>query len=519
LTALGPSVEYEHSRGKEGLIPGASLVLVPLDDRPCNRQFPQQLAAIAGVEVAAPPRELLGRFLDAGDSEAIAEWLRQQRSDRFVLSLDMLCFGGLIASRRLDVNAACAVARLETLRRVRERNPDARVLAFSTIMRLGTTVAGAGDLNQHGLLRGYSQLVDRVDRLGEVAARAELRGMQERLDPAVLEEYLSTRRRNHAVNRAAVELAADGVVHYVVLAQEDAAPVGIHIPEQLALRSQVAEFRVAERVAMMCGADEMGALLTARACSDDRSLPVAVRYATEEGAQVVPAFETESVRAMTERHLAAAGAQSVEPGQAEAMLLVHTPVGVQKDLAEEAPSAPAPTLARQADNLAEELEVASTGGLVVGLADVAYCNGADPELVRALKGRGLPGRLAAFAGWNTAANTVGTAVSQLCLAGQIAAAQGCHPPRGRDFVAARLIDDYGYQTCVRPKAMARAAELEADPFALGEAADQVEGFVREQLAPIADEFCATVREDSRVPKVSISLPWGRLFEVEVEITE
>jgi len=97
------------------MIPSTTLSLVPLDDRPCNRLFPAQLAPTAGWEVSLPPRESLGWFTRPGDCEAISDWLRKAPSGRLVVSTDMLCYGGLIASRSPAVGLEQAMGRLETL--------------------------------------------------------------------------------------------------------------------------------------------------------------------------------------------------------------------------------------------------------------------------------------------------------------------------------------------------------------------------------------------------------------------
>ena len=60
------------------------------------------LGDIAGVDVLTPPRPALGKFLTPGDTDAIWAWLLSPRTDRafaYVLSTDMLAYGGLIASR------------------------------------------------------------------------------------------------------------------------------------------------------------------------------------------------------------------------------------------------------------------------------------------------------------------------------------------------------------------------------------------------------------------------------------
>jgi hypothetical protein len=504
-----------------------------------------------------PPRELLGRFVSPGDCEAIADWLRLgagfpsaefplseleglragvnpanagftlrprsgqgQAAPRLGLSLDMLCYGGLVASRAPGPEAATALARLNALRELRQRCPDAVVFAFGTIMRLGRTVVCSADLREHALLRAYSQLLDRVERLGEAEARGELEQTQRELGRDRLAEYLAVRRRNHAVNRAAVELVAEGVLDHLILAQEDSAPVGIHLPEQLALSALIEEHRVGDRVAITCGSDEMTMLLLARHVTAAAGLTpgIAVDLAAESGGDVVAAFESRPLREVILDHIHLSGGRPATPADCDALLFVHTPIGAQPDLAEAPPPAQAPALARQAESVADRVEAAGSAGRLVGLADVAYCNGADPELIGALERGSALARLTAFAGWNTAANTLGTVISQLCL---MAAA-----PRGRvnqsavrGFLATRLVEDYGYQSVARREAIQRATTIGADPFCLGENRAELEGFVTAQLAPLAHRYLSLLIPGWKAEEGSLrfSLPWGRLFEVEAEL--
>ncbi|MDH4179318.1 MAG: DUF4127 family protein [Armatimonadota bacterium] len=498
--------------------------MVPLDDRPCNRLFPVQLAPAAGWEVRLPPRESLGWFTEPGDCDAIADWLRKSASGRLVVSLDMLCYGGLVASRSPAAQLDLAMRRLDALRSLRRDRPDLAIYAFSLITRLGTTVASAADLEIHQLLRAYSQLVDRVERLGEQEPRAELDAVSARLDPSILASYLGVRRRNHAINRSAIQLLADGVVDYLVLAQEDAAPVGLHVPEQLSLRDQAAEFRVNDRASIHPGADEVGLVLTARHClsAGERPLGIAVDYATDAGADITPQFENQPLRQTIESQILAAGARPVVPREADAILFVHTPRERQRDITEAPPLGETPSLSLQAESMSERIRAAKAAGRPLGLADAAYCNGADPELIAALARTGAARHLHAFAAWNTAANTVGTVVSQLCLE---AAADRAGASRARAagarFLACRLVDDYGYQSQVRRRAIARAEATGTDPYALGGAWAELEQYVSAELEPLAHSIYSELLagpEDGPLGEVSISLPWRRLFEVEVELT-
>lgn len=498
-----------------------TLALLPLDDRPCNRLYPQQLAAIAGWEVVLPPRELLGWFTRGGDCDALAEWVEGLAADRVVIALDMLCYGGLVASRRPSVEPADATRRLEALRELRRRRPQAVLFAFSTITRLGTTVASASDLDVHELLMRYSQLLDRVERLGEDHARPELEEVEARLGTEALADYRAVRRRNHRLNRTAIQLVADGVLDYLVIAQEDAAPVGIHVPEQRALRHQVHEYRVGDRVSIHPGADEVGLVLSARHIGASAQAPprLAVHYGSESGADAVPLFESQPLRLTIEAQMAAAGARPVSAAEADALLFVHTPIGEQGNVSEAQADETSAALRSQAEGLLDALGAAAAGGQLTGLADLAYCNGAEPELMAAVERRGWMPLPRAFAGWNTSANTIGTVVGQLCV--EAVAGQSSYPGAAwasRRFLACRLVEDYHYQTCVRPQAADFARRVGADPFALGAAYEQVNSYVVSALEPLAHRvYSEVVGNPASCPAIArVSLPWRRLFEVEVE---
>ena len=474
--------------------------------------------------MALPPREALGWFTQPGDCEAAAEWVRECGTQRVVVSLDMLCYGGLVASRSAEVSVGQAMERLDTLRKLRRGRADLIVFGFSLIARLGTTVTAKDQLGLHELLRAYSQLVDRVERLGEESAQGELNSVLERLDASALTSYLEVRRRNHTINRAAIELVAEGVLDYLVLAQEDAAAVGIHLPEQLALRGQVEEFRVGDRVALHPGGDEVVMVLVARQClsAAGRRVRIAADYATSAGAELVPQFESHALSRTAESQIAAAGAHPAPPGEAEAILFVHTPIGPQEDIAQAPERGGAPGLALQSESVVERLQAARRAGRMVGLADVAYCNGADPELIAALGRTGGARELDAFAGWNTAANTIGTAVSQLCLQAASGSEEGWSE-RGawQQVLAARFLDDYGYQSRVRQRAIAQAERMGADPYALEGAWPEVERYVNEEMGPVAQSIYSELLaggDDGPLGEVRASLPWHRLFEVEMELS-
>ena len=75
------------------------IVLLPLDERPCNFLFPGKLYSHDDIEIVTPNR--LGDKKIPADLEAIDEFLFKECKDAtgLVISLDMLLYGGLVPSR------------------------------------------------------------------------------------------------------------------------------------------------------------------------------------------------------------------------------------------------------------------------------------------------------------------------------------------------------------------------------------------------------------------------------------
>ena len=79
------------------------ILFVPLDDRPCCLDMVGRIAALASCELLTPPRKSLGHFQEPGQPDAILQWLEEQDpSLNLIASVDMLSWGGLIASRHPD---------------------------------------------------------------------------------------------------------------------------------------------------------------------------------------------------------------------------------------------------------------------------------------------------------------------------------------------------------------------------------------------------------------------------------
>jgi hypothetical protein len=198
------------------------------------------------------------------------------------------------------------------------------------------------------------------------------------------------------------------------------------------------------------------------------------------------------------------------------MIWVHNFPGVQQREAVDQRGAPPAPVRTVAAALAE----AVSRGLVCGCADVRFANGADDALVHSFLAREDFAGLAGYAGWNTCSNSLGTVVAQVLLShyARTHLSEVRYRQIRRRYLARRLLDDWGYQTVVRPH-LARDVlpGLGADPTSLGAAyaavRDAAQRRFREQVLPSVE------RVFGAPAMMGLSFPWDRLFEVDVELPD
>lgn len=494
----------------------ATVVLVPQDDRPVSVQLPRQVAAMADVAVTVPPPELLGRFTEPGDPDRILDWLERDPlgpSRPLVLSLDMILYGGLVSSRTAHTPTEQARERLARLARIVSRRPGTRLYAFASVMRLlpTSTLANAG----------YRLELGRLVSL-EAAGLPVPDELRAAVPPDALRDYREARARNHALSLEVLDRARGGLFRYLVFGQDDAPGPGPHEAEARALLRRIREGRLASRIAYVQGVDQLASVLVSRALLDGVRDPVrvVVRYADSRSRSAVPAYETVPL-ALTVRQQAEASGATVVPEDEtwDYTLFVNTP-----DAEDGAVAA-----------LLDAAEQQRRYRVPIALADVnlGTTGQGDPRLFDGLRARDLPRDLLAYAAWNTAANTLGTA-----LAGANMALLGREPGRASRrtalaraaFVLHRLVADYCYNRITRSQAM---AALGANPRlsrdeAYGPEIRELESLIDRELRfwfrRLFDEHFAGRPLEANGGSLRLAgyrdltarLPWPRIFEVALD---
>ncbi len=495
----------------------ATIVFVPMDDRPVTLQLPVLLGRIAGRRVVTPPRSMLGHYLQSGSADAIIAWLNARApadASAFVLSSDMLEYGGLLSSRIPETSYATAALRTREFPLLRAEYPHAWIAAFGTVMRLaptgvpaigpGATYFAAGPTWQY--LWEYAQLHDPLLPSEETRA-AQLRALA---GPA-FDEYITDRTRDLAVDRFLVQLAAPGgAIDRLVLGQDDAGPVGIDVPDRETLEDDVARLGAQERISIEPGADELGMALVAHALARDAGWQprIAVRYSTPDGADAQDPLEYGPISVAIDHLITLCGGVKEEENP-DVVLYVRVPG----------------TSAAQDDALIAAMQSDEQVGRSVAFADLTYLEGGgDPgyavqgAFAQRILADGVASHLDAYSSWNTDANTVGTALAEAVAAGAGRRSGTYDRLAHREFTFMRFVDDDAYHVDVRPLLNAQLTARGIDHMILLPPEDaSVAAENRALLWNDAQSILAQLYPNYHIAAMQITLPWDRTFETEIDV--
>ncbi len=529
------------------------VIYVPLDDRPVNTERPRLLAQMVDYELITPPAILLGRYRTPGRPEELADWLTAQvdephAADCLILSLDMLVYGGLVASRSSQLSLEETAVRLEVLAQLKKQAPGIPIYASSVILREApdSCISGMDDYRQE--LQQYSQLVAEAGRSDAESQNSEEPGTG--IPAAILRRYQQVRERNHQINLQAIEELAAERIDFLALPQDDARPAGLPQVEQARLQDRIEELDVDERAMIYPGTDEVAMTLFARFVHRhmEKQPAIKVQWVDPSASERIAPYEDRSISETVAAQVNVVGGRLTQQAtEADLILLVNPP--------KESDDEDRKSLIRK--SLIDIEQAASTRG--VAICDVATPNGADDELVNALLDSELNlVELLAFSGWNTAANSIGSALAHASL--RLIARQDkgafdlAHlftnfaPMRYLQLLNSlinterahlqllflSLIDDWLYQTRLRPQLKEELHQMVDDGSSdLTELYPRAQQVLSNQLAQAAADLwmkhfwgksCVQVGEGeerndivlAELEETRVNLPWRRLFEVAVE---
>lgn len=441
-----------------------NIAFVPIDNRPVCYTLPEQICAIdEGINLFMPQREWLGDLTKYADVEKIFEWLKElPKVDAIILPLDTVAYGGLISSRRSSDSFEQIRERIYKLKEILIEK-EAEIYAFSSVMRISNNNINEEEKeywNKWGKkIFNYSFCMDKFGTM-----------CRNEIPEYILEDYLSTRKRNFEINKIYLEWQKEKIFNTLIFSKDDCAEYGFNVQEARELE-KLGGF-------VKTGADEIPLTLLARAIKG--SVKVAPIFLEPECKDLISNYEDVSIEKSVKGQLELAGCDITEPCDADILLYVNNFKDHQGEIVMKVPT----------ECFHGDLKFADKNYMV---ADVRFANGADNAFVEKLFGNDFNNqKFYGYSAWNTSANSLG---SLICGAKVKFLAKQLNNKAFTELQVVRFLDDWAYQANIRQ-------ELE----------NPDEELISQKMKPFEDRIFQKL--DAKC-NINYKFPWNRLFEVEV----
>lgn len=352
--------------------------IVPLDSRPCNTQYPQLIGGIMNQNVILPPSEILDNYTSASNSEALWKWMEETAkvSNKMIIYTNQLFNGGLIASRSY-VNSDSIDYDVNRLSAFITNNPNVDIVVVSILPRL---LPSQFDANFQGYQRVLADWGKKLDF--NYTMNVNPPSYPEGVPLDVAQRYQNLYNYHSNLSTKLGELADSGVLKNYFIGQDDGEEFA---PSNIIYRKLLA--KAYKNVTIQKGADE----LTMMICAMDHPKPREINlvYTNPNATSAYLPYESAPLKNIVAEKLAILGI-TVNPNSKD-ILIIHND----------------PNYSFQVESLIPKEKVG-----YVAIADVAFTNRGDVALKNLLFNKDTLYKVDAYSGWNTGANTIGTALSQ-----------------------------------------------------------------------------------------------------------
>jgi hypothetical protein len=491
-----------------------TILYVPQDNRPVDYAYTIETARDAGYTMIVPPTDLLSGRSFQGSPEQLMQWVDDNaaQADAIVLSTDSLIYGGLVDSRKHNLDMETMVRRLKHIESLKEKYGSIPIYAFSTVMR-SPWAGGNGVEPDYYMTYGrdifeLSALQNKMDSEGlNPKERGDWFSIIKRVPVEYLQDWFNRRHKNMMINHMLIQDAKKGIFKYFSLGHDDNS-----IYSQSALEAKyldMDEKGVSDKVyGSFPGADQLGLLLIVRAHNDFNNFKpkVTVIYPLGGEDKTVPSYDGQEIGKTIKAHVLAVGGVITNKEKPDLVLAVNTPLSTETT--ESSAFENFPIMLNSTKKFLGQIENTVNAGIPVSIVDMAFSNGSDNTLVYGLYQHKMMYRLAAYNGWNTASNSVGYGISQGLLAKDMSDQQH------RKMLTIQYLDNWAYQANVRDYITRLSVKLQAGeetrcyPTQIAE----LQSRTKEQLQRYAQQY---LEVDPRT--VDVTLPWNRLFEVYVSV--
>jgi hypothetical protein len=414
-----------------------TVLYVPLDDRPANLDDVIVQGKAAGLHIVTPNLKDIKNRLDTekttdgttllgtstpiyGNPSKVYGFIIKHAAkvDGFIISTDMLAYGGLIGSRQLREDGGGTYPAydeqtthlLDLIRSLKTKYPRKPLFVMDTIMRLATTSFADGlALDAYNESRAlmqqprqtYTEFEDIIQGYNVSPDGVEY-GETTYFDK---QKYYNTRQHKFKTNRYILDqLARTGYIDFLAVGVDDANTQGVQINEIKYVEARINEWlggtdgQNPDRAIILPDADGLGHALVARMANQlfrgGAKTKYGVKYYGPHGSTIINTYEYMDVHQNVVHHVDIVGGVLIEDAADSAVDMEIIAI----------------TALDQVQAAVERLATNGEQGLPSILIDFVGKGPANVDVAEALLNSPYTGRVLGYSAWNTPGNKIGLAV-------------------------------------------------------------------------------------------------------------
>ena len=497
------------------------VIYIPLDERPCNRLFPMMMAESQHtIEIVSPPIKLLSQKKRTADVEGLWDYVFRQieTSEALIMPLEMMGYGGLLPSRLHHRDNQQRKILIERMKRLKIIAPHLKIYMSALIMRTPQYNSSDEEPDYYEDY-GYSlfrnaYLSDKKNRVG-LSAKEDEEWNSIEIPEVYQRDYEERRQYNRETLLDILELVESQVIDFMVIPQDDSSEYGYTAIDQQQISEKIRELRLQTKVMMYPGADESGATLLGRCFNElmGQCPKIYPYFSSIYGPALIPKYEDRPMYESLQSHIYAAGCQEAESvREADFILAINCPGKIMEEAPMQGEKDISYTRHRHLLSFAYHIRQWLDMNKPVALADCAFINGGEVELVTLLDDLGILDRLISYKGWNTYCNTLGTSITQGIFA--------YHQPEVHSVthhLIYHLLDDLFYQAIIRPQITATLKGKDLSYFDLKTQGALISKEIERQMQRYYQHFIKHSFKNVKITELKAYSPWNRMFEVGLEL--
>lgn len=448
-----------------------TVLFIPLDERFTTRNAFLNLTTLTPYCVLTPPTDILSLLKTSADTSALFSWMDESlpKANVVIASMEMLLYGGLIASRISNDSTSTIMNRMERLLSYSYQYPKVDMYISNVVMRIPSY---NGDFeepwywaNYGSNLFDYSYYLDKFQQQNITDDYETAMQAIANVPPSAVEEFVWRRQRNHNVTMAVLKAmsvtstAKRRVFKYFYTTLDDSAEFGYNIREANEIKAFIANEN--NKLDNSCcpvypGADEVHLVMLARYAvnqmqGEDHPIKFMAIYRDPSNIDAIPSYEGQPMSSTLRQQLSAANGMLVTVDDTsssvyDVLLFVNNFSGEQMEASHQPSTGDATKDFQMFDSWISKALSQQPPITIMGFCDNRYANGGDHYFVQYMfdKLQQQQLRVNAYAGWNTNGNTIGTIVSNVILLHLFHDYE-----HNAMFTSLRLVEDHEYQADFR----------------------------------------------------------------------